>query len=58
MRRSNITFRLPNSLSTYFGGLILELGLLQLPFFITSTFFDEFRQETTSTEPLAMLETS
>jgi predicted MFS family arabinose efflux permease len=36
---SNITFRLPNSLSTYFGGLILGLGLLQLPFFIASAFY-------------------
>jgi predicted MFS family arabinose efflux permease len=36
---SNITFRLPNSLSTYFGGLILGLGLLQLPFFIASIFY-------------------
>ena len=36
---SNITFRLPNSLSTYFGGFILGLGLLQLPFFIASTFY-------------------
>src|SRR5260370_36109278 len=35
---SNITFRLPNSLSTYFGGFLLGLGLLQLPFFIASTF--------------------
>src|SRR5260370_16059267 len=35
---SNITFRPPNSLSTYFGGFILGLGLLQLPFFIASTF--------------------
>jgi MFS family permease len=36
---SNITFRLPNSLSTYFGGFILGLGLLQLPFFIASAFY-------------------
>ena len=36
---SNITFRLPNSLSTYFGGYILGLGLLQLPFFIASAFY-------------------
>src|SRR6266705_268372 len=36
---SNITFRLPNSLSTYFGGFILGLGLLQLPFFIASIFY-------------------
>src|SRR5256886_11832425 len=36
---TNITFRLPNSLSTYFGGFILGLGLLQLPFFIASTFY-------------------
>src|SRR5207245_9728328 len=36
---SNITFRLPNSLSTYFGGVILGLGLLQLPFFIASAFY-------------------
>ena len=36
---SNVTFRLPNSLSTYFGGYILGLGLLQLPFFIASTFY-------------------
>jgi MFS family permease len=32
----NITFRLPNSVSTIFGGVILGLGLLQLPFFIAS----------------------
>jgi MFS family permease len=36
---SNITFRLPNSLSTYFGGFILGMGLLQLPFFIASAFY-------------------
>jgi len=36
---SNITFRLPNSLSTYLGGLILGLGLLQLPFFIATAFY-------------------
>jgi len=36
---SNITFRLPNSLSTYFGGFILGLRLLQLPFFIASAFY-------------------
>jgi len=36
---SNITFRLPNSLSTYFGCFILGLGLLQLPFFIASAFY-------------------
>lgn len=35
----NVMFRLPNSLSTYFGGLILGLGLLQLPFFIASAFY-------------------
>jgi MFS family permease len=33
---SNVMFRLPNSLSTYFGGFILALGLLQLPFFVAS----------------------
>jgi MFS family permease len=33
---SNVTFRLPNSASTYFGGYLLGLGLLQLPFFIAS----------------------
>ncbi|MBI3841044.1 MAG: MFS transporter [Thaumarchaeota archaeon] len=32
----NISFRLPNSISTYMGGVILGLGLLQLPFFIAS----------------------
>src|SRR2546427_291048 len=36
---SNITFRLPNSLIIYFGGFILGLGLLQLPFFIASAFY-------------------
>ena len=33
---SNVMFRLPNSVSTYFGGVILGLGMLQLPFFIAS----------------------
>ena len=36
---SNIMFRLPNSVSTYFGGYIIGLGLLQLPFFIASAFY-------------------
>ena len=36
---SNVTFRLPNSISTYFGGFILGYGLLQLPFFIASAFY-------------------
>ena len=35
----NVTFRLPNSISTYFGGFILGYGLLQLPFFIASAFY-------------------
>jgi len=33
---SNVMFRLPNSVSTYFGGVILGMGMLQLPFFIAS----------------------
>ena len=33
---SNVMFRLPNSVSTYFGGVILGLGMLQLPFFVAS----------------------
>jgi len=36
---SNITFRLPNSLSTYFGGVILGIGLLEFPFYIASGFY-------------------
>jgi MFS family permease len=36
---SNIMFRLPNSVSTYFGGFILGLGLLQLPFFVASALY-------------------
>jgi MFS family permease len=36
---SNIMFRLPNSVSTYFGGFILTFGLLQLPFFIASALY-------------------
>jgi hypothetical protein len=32
-------FRLPNSVSTYFGGFILTFGLLQLPFFIASALY-------------------
>ena len=33
---NNLMFRLPNSVSTYFGGIILGMGLLQLPFFIAT----------------------
>ncbi|HEV2138800.1 MAG TPA: MFS transporter [Nitrososphaerales archaeon] len=36
---TNTTFRLPNSVSTLFGGLILGLGLLELPFIIASAFY-------------------
>jgi len=36
---SNVMFRLPNSVSTGFGGVILGLGLLQLPFFIASALY-------------------
>lgn len=36
---SNIMFRLPNSLSTYFGGLILAAGFLQLPFFVAGSLY-------------------
>ncbi|MDV3277493.1 MAG: MFS transporter [Nitrososphaerales archaeon] len=36
---TNIMFRLPNSVSTYFGGYILGVGLLQLPFFIASALY-------------------
>jgi MFS family permease len=36
---SNVMFRLPNSFGTYFGGFILGLGLLQLPFFIASALY-------------------
>ena len=33
---SNVMFRLPNSVSTYLGGVILGMGMLQFPFFIAS----------------------
>jgi MFS family permease len=36
---SNITFRLPNSVSTIFGGLMLQLGLLQLPFYVATVLY-------------------
>ncbi|HEV2225498.1 MAG TPA: MFS transporter, partial [Nitrososphaerales archaeon] len=36
---TNTTFRLPNSVSTLFGGLILGWGLLELPFIIASAFY-------------------
>jgi MFS family permease len=36
---SNVMFRLPNSVSSYFGGFILGVGLLQLPFFIASALY-------------------
>ena len=36
---SNIMFRLPNSISTYFGGILLGIGLLQEPFYIASALY-------------------
>ncbi len=33
---SNVMFRLPNSVSTYLGGVILGMGMLQLPFYVAS----------------------
>jgi MFS family permease len=36
---TNTVFRLPNSVSTVFGGYILGLGLLELPFIIASAFY-------------------
>ena len=36
---TNITFRLPNSVSTYIGGFVLGAGLLQLPFYIASALY-------------------
>ncbi|MBI3859570.1 MAG: MFS transporter [Thaumarchaeota archaeon] len=36
---SNIMFRLPNSISSIFGGIILGLGFLELPLFIASAFY-------------------
>ena len=36
---SNTVFRLPNSVSSVFGGLILGLGLLELPFIIASVLY-------------------
>jgi len=36
---TNTTFRLPNSVSTLFGGLVLGMGLLELPFIIASAFY-------------------
>jgi MFS family permease len=36
---SNTVFRLPNSVSSSFGGLILFMGLLELPFIIASAFY-------------------
>jgi MFS family permease len=36
---SNIIFRLPNSVSTLFGGYMLNQGLLQLPFIIASALY-------------------
>ena len=36
---SNVMFRLPNSLGTYFGGFVLGAALLQLPFFIATALY-------------------
>lgn len=36
---SNVIFRLPNSVSTYFGGYLLGMGFLQLPFFIATALY-------------------
>lgn len=36
---TNTVFRLPNSVSSSFGGLILGMGLLELPFIIASAFY-------------------
>jgi MFS family permease len=36
---SNTVFRLPNSVSSSFGGLILGMGLLELPFIIARAFY-------------------
>ncbi len=36
---SNIMFRLPNSVSTYFGGIILGMGMLELPFIVASALY-------------------
>jgi MFS family permease len=36
---NNLMFRLPNSVSTYFGGVMLGMGLLQLPFFVASALY-------------------
>jgi MFS family permease len=36
---SNIMFRLPNSFGTYFGGFILGMGFLQLPFYIATMLY-------------------
>jgi MFS family permease len=36
---TNIMFRLPNSVSTLFGGYLLQVGLLQLPFYIASALY-------------------
>ncbi len=36
---SNIMFRLPNSVSSIFGGVIIGLSLLELPFFVASAFY-------------------
>ena len=36
---SNTIFRLPNSASTFFGGVLLGEGLLQLPFIIASALY-------------------
>ena len=36
---SNIMFRLPNSFGTYFGGFILGMGFLQLPFYIATLLY-------------------
>src|SRR5438132_11048895 len=36
---SNVMFPLPNSFGTYLGGFILDMGLLQLPFFTSSVLY-------------------